>query len=147
LGGDAVAVVSGEGRSYDIPSGEDVTVVLDLGHLDQPRAGFTGRESGAGDLGRFRAEQVLAFVASNLSGSTEGHAEAYAAVTAGAKVREEVVGNVTVWTYELPEYRGVSRVVATVQPRIEVDEAGKPRIDARFNVSHRLQQLRQALTW
>ncbi|TNE88651.1 MAG: hypothetical protein EP330_14820 [Deltaproteobacteria bacterium] len=151
LGGNAFAVASREGSNVDVPQGGDTALVLDLAHLDQPAgkpADFTGRGYGIGDLSQFTTDETFAFLANYLDGSADGFAESHAAThVSGMKVREETVADCTVWIYELPEVRGATRVVATVNPHVIKDEKGNLLIDARSNVARRVRQLREVVSF
>ena len=59
-------------------------------------------------------------------------------------MRAEEVEGLQVWVYELPEIRGTSRTVATINPVVEVGKDGNPIDDGRVNVSYRLNQLKAA---
>jgi len=144
LGGDAVAFVAGEGRTYEKQG--DPAVLLDLSRVEQPtgKSKYKGRKHGIGDPKKHG--NALAFLASQHTGSVEGYGSTYGGGTI-TKVREELIEGVTVFVYELPEIRGANRVVASVNPRVEVGKDGKPVIDARFNVAYRLRQLKAAISW
>ena len=149
LGGDGLVVISKDGRDFSkVAPGDDTAVVLDLAHSENlsgsPEA-FKGRNTGFGDVSRFKSSDVLAFLSSNHVGNAEGFAYSHAAIPGdGTKVREEVVSGTRVWVYELPEIRGSRRVVATVQPQLPT-KGGKVQFDARLNTAHRIGELRTAL--
>ena len=150
LGGDGIAVIAGGNTGEEIPLDARYSVYLDLAHLAQPlgtAAECTGRDSGLGDLARYAAAQKLAFMSTTYSEPVEGFAKAHAAMPyEGTKIREELVEGMQVWIYELPEFRGVSRVVATLHPLLVLKD-GEVLVDRRLNVASRLTQLQAALSW
>jgi DNA-directed RNA polymerase beta' subunit len=148
LGGNGVAVISQPGRNVDMEGAidSDTAVAMDLARLDHPSgkpAAFKGRAHGFGDPKALRGP-ALAF----LSGHHTSEVDGFGAASAGGviqNVKESTRAGLRVWTYELPEIRGTSRTVAVLNPIVEVDAKGNPKIDARFNVAYRLNQLRQVL--
>ena len=152
LGGDAVALVAEPGRSFaDTAFHEDVAVVMDLARLLPATGGadaWQGRPEGMGSFERLRGEGVLGFAVSHEHTDPEGYAAAMGFVPTGAhKVREQVVAGVRLFIYELPETRGAARTVATLHPLVEVDGQGGVRVNARLNVSRRLDQLVASVKW
>ena len=143
LGGDGLAVVSLPDRNVDVPVTDDTALVLDLARLDEPEgkpASYNGRDNGIGDPSKFE-QDVLAMLCSHRTTETDG----FAKKSAGGKIKkvsEETVDGIRLWVYEMPEIRGANRTVAALNPVVEVDDQGKPKIDGRFNVAHRLNQLR-----
>jgi len=75
-------------------------------------------------------------------GSLEGRATAFGGGTV-SETREHALEGVRIFVYEMPETRGASRVVASIQPSLPADSV----LDARFNVSYRLRQLKAAIAW
>ena len=138
LGGNGLAVVAEPGRSVDLPVDDDTAVVLDLSRLG-------GRRPHENDFGDPASVGALAFSTSHFGANPEGQAAAHAG-GAIQNIREEVIEDCVVWVYELPEIRGANRTVATVQPLVELD-GDKPKIDGRFNVSYRLNQLKAVVSW
>ncbi len=150
LGGDAVAVLSDEGRSFEVDPAEDAEVYFDLGYLDQPSGdpdGYEGRATGLGNLERFGSADKLAFIATHRSEGIEGFSKSFGAVPEKAKPVEHQIGELTLFIYELPEIRGAQRVVASIHPKVALAEDGRPLIDSRFNVSYRMTQLRAAVDY
>ena len=103
---------------------------------------LTERGDGFGDP---KKTGGLSFLVGHHASDPKGTAGNYAGGDI-QKVREEVIDGCAVFVYELPEIRGASRTVATIQPIVEMSN-GKPQIDGRFNVSYRLNQLRAAVSW
>ncbi len=151
LGGDAHAIVASEDRSFDIQADENTAVLLDLARYIPPSgdaAAYNGREQGLGDLSRFDGTETLAFSASHINETSVDYAERTASVpTSPDRIKIEVIDGVRVYLYELPEIRGAARVVASIQPTVATDDDGAPQIDARMNVSRRLDQLAAAVSW
>ncbi|TVQ91805.1 MAG: hypothetical protein EA397_09050 [Deltaproteobacteria bacterium] len=148
LGGDAWGSVAG-GAQADLSLLDDqATVVLDLAHLEGKNpAAFQGREDGIGPLAGAVGEERFVFAAGNLLALAEGSAEPHAAFPMkGVKVTEEELDGLHVWVYELPEVRGTTRVIATINPLLPND-GGRIHFDARLNTSRRMAQLRSALAW
>ncbi len=147
LGGDGFAVLADEGSSYDLQVSDDTAVVLDLARMDHPTGDpskYKGRENGMGEPSRF-GEDVLALMCGHHVSETEG----FAPKSAGGKIQkvsEETVEGIRVWIYEMPEIRGANRTVAALNPIVEVDDNGAPKIDSRFNVAYRLNQLSVVLS-
>jgi len=146
LGGDGYAVIAGEGRNFDVPHDDSTAVVIDLARLvtkETSPENYEGRIEGIGDPAQF-GEDTIMLMASHHAEHVDGYAEKSASGPI-QKVRDEVIEGVQVWIYEMPEIRGAQRTVAAIQPIVEVDDKGRPKIDGRFNVSTRLQQLRAVL--
>ena len=139
LGGNGFAVVAEPGRSVDLTVDEDTAVVLDLSRL----GGAGVHDGGVGDPAKLGP---LTLLASHHGSNPKGKAKKCAGGTI-QDVREEVINDCVVWIYELPEIRGASRTVVSVQPIVDLDDAGKPKIDGHFNVSYRLNQLKAVVSW
>ncbi len=143
LGGNGWAAVAGEGRAFDLPDDSDIAVAFDMARLDQPSgkaSAYKGRQTGFGDPAKV-GDASLIFLTGHHTEETEG----FAAKSAGksvAKVHEETLSGIRMWIWELAEIRGANRIVASINPIIEVDESGAPKVDGRFNVSYRLNQLK-----
>jgi DNA-directed RNA polymerase beta' subunit len=150
LGGDARVVVAKDGRTFESPTTDETAVVLDLARMHEmggDASAYSGRAGGLPDLGAYREGDVLAFSATHSDKSLEGWGAATAGVpVAGHKVREIEIDGVNVFVYELPEIRGAVRTVATLNPVVAHDDEGAV-IDARLNVSARLNQLDAAIKW
>jgi DNA-directed RNA polymerase subunit beta' len=145
LGGDALAIVAEPGRTPDVRPDADTGVVLDLAFFEDPKGSadsYDGRPHGAGSPSKFG--DVVTFLSGQFAQSIDGFAARSANVPAGTSVTEHQMAGLTVWTYELPEIRGSTRVVATLHPKVETRN-GEIFVDARLNVSHRLTQLRNAV--
>ncbi|MBA2320879.1 MAG: hypothetical protein H0V89_06975 [Deltaproteobacteria bacterium] len=138
LGGDALASLPAPGRVPKLPVMDDVSVVLDLARLT---AG--GQVGGSGLVGRDTS--VLTLASTHHTGSNEGLGT-QSVSGAVSDVREHVVGDLRIFIYELPEIRGASRVVASINPVVDAP-GGKVALDARTNVSYRLRQLKAAVSW
>ncbi|NCG17518.1 MAG: hypothetical protein GWP91_00695, partial [Rhodobacterales bacterium] len=145
LGGDAFAVVAQDGRTIKLPDASDRAVILELARLDQPSGGADSYKGRAHGIGAPQNVGGLAFSAAQLTDKSEGYAAASAGGTI-ATVREAQVDGLTIWVYELPEDRGNSRAIASIQPIVET-ENGKAVLDGRVNVAHRLNQLVGAVKW
>ncbi len=140
LAGDGAAIIGG-GSAVDrakVPV-EDVTVLLDLGHFEGA-GGFARRTSGLGVPAHREGANV--FVASHHGGDPGSQANAAAGVFKSS--RSWKIGDLHLWAWELPEQRGSSRVVVTLQPEVPSD-GKQPTLDGRFNVSQRLRLLREAV--
>ncbi|MEQ1564069.1 MAG: hypothetical protein ABMA64_00430 [Myxococcota bacterium] len=148
LGGNGVAVLAQQGRKIEMASSvnDETAVIVDLARLDPPTgkaASYKGRTFGIGDPKQYGAD-VLSFLCGHHGSETDG----FAAVSSGGTIqsaREMTTAGIRIWTYELPEIRGASRTVAVLNPIVELDAKGAPKIDGRFNVAYRLQQLRDVL--
>jgi DNA-directed RNA polymerase beta' subunit len=148
LGGDAVVCVAEKGREFDREASNTASLVLDLARLDQPEgtaADYHGRAHGVGALTDL-PKGTLGFLSSIHSEPADGFAQGSGTANGVCKVLEHRIDDVQIWAYELPEMRGTSRVVATLQPIIKTQD-GQPSIDGRFNVGYRLNQLGQAIAW
>ena len=146
LGGDAVAVIAREGRTVDLGDGDNRAVLVDMARVHQPKGGKTkykGRDFGIGNPTKVGG---LAFLAQQLTDKSEGYAPACSGKGVD-KVREHEIDGVQIWVYELPEIRGTSRTVASINPVVAVDKKGKPILDGRLNLSYRLRQLQGAVSW
>ncbi len=148
LGGNGKAVVAADGRSFAIDADADTAVVFDLARLDPPSgdpAAYAGRSAGLGDLKAYDAKDLLVFSASNTTEPITGFAERLvSAPVSGERVKEHQLDGVSVFIYELPEIRGAARTVATLHPLLDTAD-GRVAIDARVNVSRRLDQLTAAV--
>ncbi len=82
---------------------------------------------------------------SHVTEFADGVASAYAAVPAKAVVKEIDVDGLRVWVYELAEIRGASRVAAVIVPKLATNDDGSVLVDARLNVSARLNSLTAAV--
>ena len=146
LGGDAYAVISGAAESFDFSSVEDGSIVMDLGRAVAPQNGggatWAGRSGGVPVLAGTR--QV--YTSSQLPNEVEGVAASQASIPDGTKVTEEIIDGIRVWIYELPEIRGASRVVASLNPILPAS-VGDVIVDSRVNVSRRLEQLKNVVNW
>jgi DNA-directed RNA polymerase beta' subunit len=135
----AHAVVAEDGKVLGAP--EPVrSLLLHLGHCPNQGDGYVGGSSGFGEVAG-----SLAFVSTHHASQATGRADD----SAQGDIRrnaESIHDDLTVYTYELPEIRGASRIVATLHPTIKVREDGGPKIDARFNVAYRARQLRDAVS-
>ena len=151
LGGDVAAVVAAEGRDFQsAPLPSDTSVVLDMARWSPPSGSpeaWRGRSTGLGDLRRFEERDLMAFAVSHGPTDPEGFSAGCGAVPGSERIREHLEDGVRIFVYELPEIRGAARTVATLHPVMDVDASGQPMIDARLNVSRRLQQLERALKW
>ncbi len=136
LGGNGLALLSGEGRSFSVDANDDTGVVIDLTRMMSDRGAGFGKASDVGGL---------ALVAGHHGVDPEGQGGDFAGGEI-QKVREEVVEGCRVFVYELPEIRGASRTVASIQPVVEM-KGGRPLVDGRFNVSYRLGQLKACVAW
>jgi DNA-directed RNA polymerase beta' subunit len=148
LGGNGLAVVAEEGRKLSIDPliDSETAVVLDLARLAQPTGSpskYKGRDSGIGAPKRF-GDDVLSFVCGHHTEETEGFAQ-HSAGGVIQNVREMTREGLRVWVYELPEIRGASRTVAVLNPIVQVDGEGRPKLDGRFNTAYRLNQLKTVL--
>ena len=142
LGGDAVALVAGEGND-DVPEG--AALYIDLAHREADPAAFKGRASGVGELSGFADTNALVFCTEHVSTEVSDIASAHAVFPDGTGLKEVTHDGVTVLVYELPEIRGAARVVATLVPAIATRDDDSPLIDARFNVAARLNALRKII--
>jgi DNA-directed RNA polymerase beta' subunit len=148
LGGDAWACVTGS-QAADLSAVDaNASVLLDLAHVrDEAPGAFRGRAGGLGALSGVATADRIAVAAANLMVDGEGGAAHHAAIPLeGVKVAEHLVDGVRVWAWELPEVRGSTRVIASVNPILPT-EGGKVVIDARLNTARRMGQLRAALKW
>jgi DNA-directed RNA polymerase subunit beta' len=148
LGGNGLAVLADEDRKVDAKStvDDETAVLVDLARLAHPKGkadAYKGRASGIGDPKQY-GDEVLAFQCGHHTSETDGYARGSAGGTIQS-VREMTVAGIRIYAYELPEIRGASRTVAVLNPIIEVDKAGRPKIDGRFNVAYRLNQLKDVL--
>ncbi|MEQ1501258.1 MAG: hypothetical protein ABMB14_03465 [Myxococcota bacterium] len=146
LGGNGMAVVSEDGRKSKFSGVDDeVSVVVDLARIAHPTgkpSAYQGRSTGIGDPKKVTG--ALAFVSSHHTSEVDG----FAAASAGGGIhssREATMSGLRVYVYELPEIRGASRVVAVLNPIVDTDAKGNPKIDARFNTAYRLNQLKDVL--
>jgi DNA-directed RNA polymerase beta' subunit len=143
LGGDALAVLSRVGSSFDVKPSGDYAIYLDLTHTDALPAdagSFSGRANGLGDLGAFRSAGSLAFLAGNRVKSAQGFSAAMASTPGSGAGREADIAGVRVHIHELTEIRGASRVVATLHPTLPT-EGGEVVVDRRLNVGTQLERL------
>src|SRR5690606_20151785 len=104
LGGEALALIAEEGRSFDVPVTTDTAVVLDLARVHQPEGSpdtYAGRPFGLGDP-KGLGDGVLTFLAEQLTSPVEGFAAASAGGAISAVVEFDVDG-LQVRAYELPE--------------------------------------------
>jgi DNA-directed RNA polymerase beta' subunit len=148
LGGDAWACVTGTGKADTAKLDAQAAVVLDLAHLATGLpADFRGRSNGVGALSSIVTEERFAFAASNFLADGEGGATHHAAFPLeGVKTTEQLVDGMRVWVYELPEVRGTTRVIATLNPVLP-SAGSKVVVDARMNTARRMSQLRAAVKW
>jgi DNA-directed RNA polymerase beta' subunit len=135
LGGDGVAIIDETGEGCAVPVDTDASVIMDLRYLS----------SGTAKLAVTNADECaaagkLVFMATNCDGEVTGAADASRTPLSSELVVEEEIAGCRVWIYELPEIRGASRVVASINPPVYVED-GKLQIDARLNVSSRLRML------
>ena len=144
LGGDGYAVLSDGHDAVDVPINDDAALYLDLTRVDSAAAGDR-RAVGIANIKDVEAAGKLAFLSGAHVGST-GSLAAGSGLTphAGVTVEEYDILGCSVWVYELPQIRGASRVVATVNPNLDA-EGDSIKVDARLNVSTRLTQLNAAL--
>jgi hypothetical protein len=57
------------------------------------------------------------------------------------------LGDAIAWAYRLPKLRDNNRVVVVMNPRCATTASGGFLVDARFNTSHRMSLLREAVKW
>ncbi len=145
LGGDAYGHLSdagaGSGKRWaaDAEMLKEASLVLEMSGLN--KGGWFEARSELGGTNR------LALAVSHYSEAPpEGEAQANHSGRVST-TREHTIDNIRVFVYELPEFRGASRVIATVNPVVETGPNGAASIDARFNVSYRLRQLKAAVNW
>jgi len=136
LGGNGMAVVSGGDRSFSVDADDDTGVVVDLTHM------MENRGKGFGDASKVGA---LAIAAGHHAAAPTGMSKKLGGGDVQS-IREDTVAGCSIFVYELPEIRGSSRAVASIQPIVEMVD-GKPLVDARFNVSYRLNQLKACVAW
>ncbi len=148
LGGDAVAVVAAEGRSFDIKPDDNTTLLLDLARRLPPSGkAYKGRKEGLGDMTKL-PDDVLGFASSHVTDSISGLAPKLGnAHVSEERIKEHELEGLTIFVYELAEIRGAQRVVATLHPTIEAKKDGVVKVDARLNVSARLKALTKAVSW
>ena len=132
LGGDAVAVLGGAKADAAKQIEAGTSVLFELGHFH-----------GTGARKAPRMDGVMSFSASHVSTDPEGEASALGSGTF-TNTRDWRVGSVRVCAYELPEVRGSSRVVISLQPIVDVAK-GRAVVDSRYNVSNRIRLLREAI--
>jgi DNA-directed RNA polymerase beta' subunit len=138
LGGDAALVSHG---AFDpVDSLPEAAVTLHMADVDTPKGRKTSYKGGHGGKA-----SGLHFQASHHVKDTPGFAES-AARGDFTKVREETVDGLRLWIYEMDEIRGVQRTVVSIQPVIDA-KGDDVVVDARFNVSYRIGQLRAAVSW
>jgi DNA-directed RNA polymerase beta' subunit len=141
LGGDGTVVLGADDK-IEVTPGDDTAVLLDLAYVDPPTGGdkYKGRAGGLGDLSAFNDASQMAFMATYHGDELKGYGPGCTSSDPMA-VHELDLEGCTVYAYEYGEIRGAGRVVATIQPRVELGSDGEPLIDGRFNVAYRANQL------
>jgi DNA-directed RNA polymerase beta' subunit len=141
LGGNALVCMSGDQEAQDVVVDGDTAVVLDLTR----RSRGDSKDAWTYGAGVPKDVGTLAFQCAHRDAAVDGLAE----VSAGgelSKVSVHQMDGVQIWIYELPEIRGASRIVASLQPLLTLED-GEVVVDGRMNVSSRIGELIAAVSW
>ena len=145
LGGNAKALVGGGDLSGSIDA--DTAILLDLARVRTPEGDPSAWTGPLGELSTISEQDTVALSAFNSLSDPEGFGSALAAIpNRDVRVREERIGDLRVFIYDLPEMRGSARTMASIVPVLDhVD--GKVKIDGRLNVGSRVKALTAAVKW